>query len=838
MKTSTTFSAAEASANPPAPSSTASELPRQKGTDPVATGSSLAEPKRAFDVFQVSNDELYFSSFFDLTPIIRAWETLDVTDNPILATLQEAVLTEYQRHPEIQGRIEDVGVFEHHQGFLEMVMCLKYPIDTIRKPDAQFAICVPMTCELVWTSPSLQDLVYVPDVHSADKAAGMNAGGMLLILHQFYGKKLDLSRLPRPRPSGFLDLMRHQPSPEDSPRYFTFGADNELYRSPGWTVFVNVVGTPPELTQDDIERILQNPFDPEHIRSVFDPSCFEFNGVGCIHLKEVTVQERISRLQTSLTGRDALASLDQLDALGASLSEMTQVPDLKVGFILMPFGQDSRRARWTPYLRSLRFALEVAPSDLPVDDAYLAALTERQVFNSIAAEPSLQAISAQGLGSLIVVPLIHEQRCIGLLEVASPHVHTFNFSVITQLVATGPVIARAMRRALAGESERLMSVIKQTCTAIHPSVEWRFQEMARDYLTRLAVDPLAQPSPVVFSGVTPFFGLSDIRGSSTERNLSIQADLKAQLGLALEVINTAQKTHPRPVFYELAFRIAQHQEAISGDLKSGDETRIYLFLKHVVESAFDELGALAPAIAKSVAAYRAAMDPTVGLLYRARKAYDESVAAINETIGAYIDRQQVAAQGMIPHYFEKVKTDGVDHTFYAGTSMLEEGDCSPLDIRNLFLWQLMTMCGVVWTMARLKPTLAVPLDTAHLILTQTTPLSISFQFEEKHFDVDGAYNARYEIIKKRLDKACILGTGERLTQPGQIAIVYTQEHEAQMYREFFTYLTHLGFLEADFIDVLLEDLQGVHGLRALRVTVPASPPEGWDPTASNSQLAT
>ena len=64
MKTSTTFSAAEASANPPAPSSTASELPRQKGTDPVATGSSLAEPKRAFDVFQVSNDELYFSSFF------------------------------------------------------------------------------------------------------------------------------------------------------------------------------------------------------------------------------------------------------------------------------------------------------------------------------------------------------------------------------------------------------------------------------------------------------------------------------------------------------------------------------------------------------------------------------------------------------------------------------------------------------------------------------------------------------------------------------------------------------------------------------------------------------
>ena len=108
--------------------------------------------------------------------------------------------------------------------------------------------------------------------------------------------------------------------------------------------------------------------------------------------------------------------------------------------------------------------------------------------------------------------------------------------------------------------------------------------------------------------------------------------------------------------------------------------------------------------------------------------------------------------------------------------------------------------------------------------------------EEKHFNVDGAYNARYEIVKKRIDKAKIQKTGERLTQPGQIAIVYTQEQEAFMYKEFINYLHSLGFIEEDHIDVLLEDLQGVHGLRAIRIRVKENPPPGWDPKKPNTSL--
>jgi hypothetical protein len=134
----------------------------------------------------------------------------------------------------------------------------------------------------------------------------------------------------------------------------------------------------------------------------------------------------------------------------------------------------------------------------------------------------------------------------------------------------------------------------------------------------------------------------------------------------------------------------------------------------------------------------------------------------------------------------------------------------------------------------LKERLRVPLEMAHLILVQSTPLAIRFRPDEKQFDVDGAYNIRYEILKKRIDKAVIKGTAERLTQPGKIAIIYSQAREAGEYREYLAYLRASGYLTHDVEEVELEDLQGIQGLKALRVTVgmpPAVPDQCIAPEA-------
>jgi hypothetical protein len=140
----------------------------------------------------------------------------------------------------------------------------------------------------------------------------------------------------------------------------------------------------------------------------------------------------------------------------------------------------------------------------------------------------------------------------------------------------------------------------------------------------------------------------------------------------------------------------------------------------------------------------------------------------------------------------------------------------------------MITCGMAARAHQLRDRLPIPLETTHLILVQHAPLSIRFRFDEKRFDVDGAYDIRYEIMKKRIDKALVEGTTERVTQPGKVALVYSQPGEALEYRAYVEYLQSLGYLTGRTEQLDLEELQGVQGLRALRVQVDLDNPKLQD----------
>ena len=98
-------------------------------------------------------------------------------------------------------------------------------------------------------------------------------------------------------------------------------------------------------------------------------------------------------------------------------------------------------------------------------------------------------------------------------------------------------------------------------------------------------------------------------------------------------------------------------------------------------------------------------------------------------------------------------------------------------------------------------------------------MTIQFKMEEKKFGVEGAYNIRYEIIKKRIDKALVKETNERLTLPGKIAIVYSQDKEANEYINYLKYLQSINYIGPDIEWLTLKDMPGVNGMKALRVDV-------------------
>lgn len=64
------------------------------------------------------------------------------------------------------------------------------------------------------------------------------------------------------------------------------------------------------------------------------------------------------------------------------------------------------------------------------------------------------------------------------------------------------------------------------------------------------------------------------------------------------------------------------------------------------------------------------------------------------------------------------------------------------------MWQLTVLTKAAKVTHKLEQELSQVLRTTQLILAHSQPLSISFRTEERKFDVDGAYNTRYEIVKK------------------------------------------------------------------------------------------
>ena len=161
----------------------------------------------------------------------------------------------------------------------------------------------------------------------------------------------------------------------------------------------------------------------------------------------------------------------------------------------------------------------------------------------------------------------------------------------------------------------------------------------------------------------------------------------------------------------------------------------------------------------------------------------------------------------------------MEHNLYIGASITPNKDFDSMYLHNLRLWQLQTLCEMELEHHRIKDTLPYSLDVTSLILVFSLPISIRFRMDEKRFDVDGSYNARYEVVKKRIDKANIKGTDKRITEKEKITIVYSHNQEETEYLKYIKYLQFKKILEPTIEKFEVEDLQGVSGLKAIRVKV-------------------
>jgi len=766
--------------------------------------------------------EFPFKVELSLGPLIDFWTKEMPRAHPVKGVLARMVEEELRTAPELREPIEDLSVVARHQQLVDVLMAVVFA-PTFWEQEYGAAM-IPFHLRAFFASPSFERMFKGEDgfLRARVNADLMTVATVRLryayavVLRRVYGVEVEVD----------VPVVFTVTDPETGlDRHFKTHFDSRFVDA------VPVGAVPPHL---DRERLPAHLADLQALMALLPPDRFVLRGFTVLRAVEVTDQEVLSSLKRDLIDKESIISPARFQGLQEKLRTLFRRPKLRLGLAAIDGDQVLMLNSGDRLEHSCIFA---DSTHHPVSEfegsIYARAVKQGQplIVEDLAAYSSRTHVEEEilriGARNVVVAPLYYQEKLIGMLDLASPEPGDLDATHLPKLQEVMPLFSMAVQRSKEELDSRIQAFIKEKCTAIHPSVEWRFRKAVLNSIERqgAGTGTALEMEPIVFGDVYPLYGLSDIRGSSTQRTLAIQADLLAQLTLARDVLRVAHHARPLPALDELAYRTDKRIAEIEMSLNSGAEVTVIAFLRNEIESLFDHLQGFGPDARAKVEAYRAALEPRLGTVYQRRKAFEESVTLINEAISSYLDMEEQTSQAMFPHYFERQKTDGVDYSIYVGGSLIEDGAFDPLYLRNLRLWQLMVTCGVTLRTERLKDRLAVPLETAHLILVQHMPLSIRFRFDEKRFDVDGAYNIRYEIIKKRIDKAVVRGTSERLTQPRTIAIVYAQPKEAAEYRDYIEYLQHLRYLGPDVEDLELDELQGVQGLRALRVSVELDNPQ-------------
>ena len=252
-----------------------------------------------------------------------------------------------------------------------------------------------------------------------------------------------------------------------------------------------------------------------------------------------------------------------MDRITQDLRIWLSAPNLKVGLV----AYDSERNRFFElYKNSKRsFVLDQLSTCKKEDllcNTYSKKLIEQQevyIETDLSNAENIDRIIIQRLidknvRSFILAPLTDGDKTIGLLELTSSFRCELNVIHQPKLNEIIPLFNVALTRSIDERTTQVEALVQKNFTSIHPSVSWRFTEVAEDYLLQKSQGQGNNlDDNIRFKDVYPLYGQFDIRGSGRARNKAIQHDLKLQFQYIKEVLRTAIEKEDLPVYQQLIF---------------------------------------------------------------------------------------------------------------------------------------------------------------------------------------------------------------------------------------------------------------------------------------------
>jgi hypothetical protein len=604
-------------------------------------------------------------------------------------------------------------------------------------------------------------------------------------------------------------------------KYYRMNIDNRFLE-------IHVHGKLPELSLQGIKEYMKDESTSIDLLSkLMPPEMFSIEGISIVNLTDVTAEYALEAIKNTIIEHNQCVEGWNNSAIVNALKSL--VGTAAIEFSLLPYIRLNKKPLLYSHEGFESVVIKQAKINGLTEEEYTALAADfiahprRLIFPDVAdinpeEYPLLKLITGGGIKSYGLFPLYYNAKLVGCLEVYTDDPSAFNGSILSNIEAAFPLLAQLYQNIIVDFNNEITAIVTDKFTALQPSVQWRFYQVAYDYLKSGAVEKNLPIEPVYFRDVYPFYGAIDIRNSSIERNLMIRKDLYAHFevlqvtleNLRLKIPDGFPEEFPRQ---KSAWDQKSFEEMSDREIMKTDD-----YLQRQLPSYFNMLAQEHPEARELIDEYFELTRPG-GKIYQNRDNYELSMQMINHALNRHLDEFNAGLQELYPCYFEKFRTDGVEFDIYLGQSMAPDIKFDYHYLTDFRFSQLKVIAEIAQVTANLTPHLPITLETTQLIFVYDKLIDIGFRLDEQRFDVEGSYNIRYQMVKKRIDKAHIRDSTERLTQPGKIAIVYFNHSEAQEYLGYIHRLQEQQLLTdlIEYIDV--EELQGVEGLKALRVEV-------------------
>lgn len=764
--------------------------------------------------------ELYDSPFItqiSFHKLIESLESIAISNIDYRANYAKALLKEIEQLPQFRTGIQDLSLINEHQSLIKNLLADLFPtalthneIKAVAIPFHNITFNYTERFKKILTEAGVDFDMNIRDLED-NLFYIMNC---CLILNDQYNQNIDFTN------PLFYDI----PDTNGIVKHYRI-----LYNAD----FIEIIPTEKalKLTQVDIDQLIDNFDDITLWKEKFPTESWILKGFGIIQLFDATTECSVSTLKTNLLKATDNHEEELEEDFHSVFRSIFRIPDLKIGLTIFdPEDQKFIRPNADKdKIQSLILdeAQEAACSNQLYDCFSKAIIHKKEIFivSNVAAFSTKKGneglgnhLKKQNIQSCILAPVVKDDEVLGVFELSSEKPRALNSINANKLDLILPYLVDTMSRYRLDLQNQIEAVIQKEYTAIHSSVYWKFRREAQKYIRTAFQSKEYVFKEIVFKEVYPLFGEIDIKGSSEHRNHTVKLDLKKQLDSLIAIIESQESKANLMILEQRKFELKSFRNELDLPLKADTEQIIQRYVENEIHPIINQDNASVEG-RLLIQKYFDKIDEKTGMFYQARKKFDNALTKVNKKLASVLDEKQLEAQQIFPHYYERFKTDGVEHNLYIGASIDPNKPFDKIYLNNLRLWQLQTMCEMELEHHKLKSELPYHLEVTSLILVFSSPISIRFRMDEKRFDVDGTYNARYEVVKKRIDKAFIKGTKERITEKEKITIVYSHATEKKEYMDYIKYLQFKEILEPTVEQFEVEELQGVSGLKGIRVKV-------------------